>query len=77
LPAVLYVGRMDNYAFLYRCPTTGHKVQGLVRGNARSTDDTVTYETVTCLACNGLHLVDPSSGRVLGADAVRVPICTA
>ena len=62
-----YVGCMEKYTFLYRCPTTSHKVQGLVRGNARSTDDTV-YETVTCLACNGVHLVNPMSGRVLGGD---------
>jgi len=62
-----YVGRMENFTFLYRCPTTSHKVQGLVRGNARSTDDTA-YETVTCLACKGVHLVNPSSGHVLGAD---------
>jgi hypothetical protein len=62
---MLYVGRMDT--FLYRCPKTGHKVQGLVRANARSADYTV-YETVMCLACNGVHLVNPSSGRVLGAD---------
>jgi hypothetical protein len=54
--------------FLYRCPTTGHKVQGLLRRNVCSTDDAVTYETVTCLACNGVHLVDPGSGRVLGVE---------
>jgi len=58
---------MESYTFLYRCPNTSHKVQGLVRGNACSADNTV-YETVTCLACNGVHLVNPSSGRVLGAD---------
>jgi len=68
--AVLYLDGMDNYAFLYRCPTTGHKVQGFVRGNAGSTDGTATYETVTCLACKGVHLVNPNSGRVLGADPV-------
>jgi hypothetical protein len=66
LTAVPYVDGMDNYAFLSRCPTTGHKVQGLVRGNTRSTDGA--YETVTCLACKGVHLVNPNSGRVLGAD---------
>jgi hypothetical protein len=66
---MLYAGYMDSYTFLYRCPITSHRVQGLVRGGTRSTEDTVTYETVTCLACNGVHLVNPSSGRVLCADA--------
>ena len=70
---MLYVGCMESYTFLYRCPTTGHKVQGLVRGDAHSTDEAVTYETVTCLACNGVHLVDPSSGRVLGGDITLDP----
>ena len=58
---------MESYTFLYRCPTTSRKVQGLVRGNACSTDNTV-YEAVTCLACNGVHLVKPSNGCVLGVD---------
>jgi hypothetical protein len=72
---VLYVGCMDSYAFLYRCPITGHKVQALGRGNARSIDGTVTYETVTCLACKGVHLVNASSGRVLGIDAAPDVAC--
>jgi len=67
--------QMDTYTFLYRCPTTGHKVQGLVRGNARSTDETATYESVTCLACNDVHLVNPGSGRVLGADTAPNVAC--
>jgi len=27
-----------------------------------------TYEPVTCAACSRLHLVDPKTGRVLGAE---------
>jgi len=27
-----------------------------------------TYEAVTCLACTRVHLVDPRTGKVLGAD---------
>jgi hypothetical protein len=67
LPPALYVGDMDTYTFLYRCPTTGYKVQGLVADKAPSTRDTV-YEMVTCSVCNGVHLVDPNSGHVLGAE---------
>jgi hypothetical protein len=65
---MLYVGAMESHTFLYRCPTTGHKVQGLLHGRARCADDTATYETVTCLACNGVHLVNPRSGRIIGAE---------
>jgi hypothetical protein len=54
------------YTFLFRCPTTGHKVQGIVR--APVPDDTSTYETMTCMACSRVHLVNPTSGHVAGAD---------
>ena len=40
MPASLYVGGMESNTFLYRCPITGHEVQGLVPGNTGSTDDT-------------------------------------
>ena len=49
--------------FLFRCPVTGLNVQGL------TTDETETSagrkdqrEMVRCLACGGVHLVDPSRG---------------
>ena len=66
------------YTFLFRCPTTGHKVQGIVR--APVPDDTSTYETMTCMACSRVHLVNPTSGTLLaliwvvplgGADRLR------
>jgi hypothetical protein len=73
LLAIRYVGCVKSYTFLYRCPITGHRVQGLVPGNA--TDETTAYEPVTCLACNGVHLVNPRSGRVLGADTPPDATC--
>jgi hypothetical protein len=51
---------------LFNCPQTGHKVQGMLAEEVFGTGG-VRYETVTCLACAGVHLVDPDSGRVLGA----------
>jgi hypothetical protein len=30
--------------------------------------DDVTYEPVTCIACTRLHMVNPSTERVLGSD---------
>jgi RNase P subunit RPR2 len=50
--------------FLYRCPITGEKVQ------ARASDDPEegSYVQVMCLACAQAYLVNPKSGKVLGAD---------
>ena len=53
--------------FLFRCPNTGLRVQGWAADDG-SEDDRVTYEGVTCLACRGLHMVNPKTGEVLGSD---------
>jgi hypothetical protein len=34
-------------------------------------DDTEDYQTVTCLACQQVHLVSPATGKVLGEDDDR------
>jgi len=60
---------MTNYTFLYRCPITGHKVQGIV-GDKPTPDDAGIYETVTCTACARVHLINPSNGHVAGAIAI-------
>src|ERR1700688_1202488 len=51
---------------IYRCPTNGLKVQGWFAD--APADEGETYETVTCLACNGLHLINRRTGRTLGSD---------
>jgi hypothetical protein len=53
--------------FIYRCPSTGMKVQGWLADDP-SEDEGEAYETVSCLACKRLHLVSRSNGRVLGGD---------
>jgi hypothetical protein len=52
--------------FLYRCPNTGFQVQGYTP--EQISDDDSSFETVTCLACQQVHLVRPASGKVLGED---------
>ena len=53
--------------FLYRCPSTGLRVQGwLADDPAEHSDES--YEAVTCLACSRVHLVNPKSGKVIGED---------
>jgi hypothetical protein len=53
-------------AFIYRCPTTALNVQGWFADEV--VDDETAYETVTCLACSQVHLVNRVTGRVLGND---------
>lgn len=50
--------------FIYKCPYTGQRVQGWVADDGN--DDT--HRTLTCLACQRVHLVDPKTGKVLGRD---------
>jgi hypothetical protein len=53
-------------AFIYRCPTMGLKVQGWFADEVAHDEDA--YETMTCLACNRVHLVNRATGKVLGND---------
>lgn len=53
--------------FLFRCPTTGLNVQGW-SAEELSEDDAETYESVSCLACQRIHLINPKTGEVLRAE---------
>ena len=48
-------------AVIYRCPATGLSIDHWFEP-AEKPD---TYETVVCRACDRVHLVNVSSGRVL------------
>ena len=52
--------------FMYRCPNTGNLVQGLVVDEMSG--DASTYEAVNCLMCLQVHYVNPTTGKVLGAE---------
>jgi hypothetical protein len=52
---------------LFDCPRTGQKVQGMIAEQVSETSETH-YESVSCLACSGVHFIDPVRGRVLGAN---------
>lgn len=51
--------------FLYRCPITGKNVQGWAADDGNTADETL---TVTCLVYCHVHLVDPKTGRMMGAS---------
>ena len=52
-------------AFLYRCPNTGLNVQGWVADDPTADDS---FRAVICTACTRAHLVNPRTGKVIGAD---------
>ena len=58
--------------FIYRCPATGYNVQGEYQTDGLPLP---TFVPQTCLACQGLHLVDTATGR-LTSEAVRRPTPT-
>jgi hypothetical protein len=53
--------------FLYRCPKTCLRVQGWV-ADEWGRPEQQNYEAVKCLACGGVHLVNPVSGKTIGED---------
>ena len=50
---------------IFRCVQTGMNVQVWLP-DAEPTDQADSYETVTCPACTRLHLVNKSTGKILG-----------
>jgi hypothetical protein len=51
--------------FIFRCPNTGYNVQGLAPDNGAK-NGLENYESVTCLACQQIHYVNPKTGKMLG-----------
>jgi hypothetical protein len=57
-------------AALYRCPTTGLTVDEWVADvpdDAPESKNKTIFEALTCRACNRIHLVNLSTGKVLVA----------
>jgi hypothetical protein len=52
--------------FLFQCPNTGLNVQGWSAEQIPA--DSEIYVTMECIACRGVHLVNPSTGKVMGSD---------
>ena len=55
-------------AALYRCPATGLTVDEWVADGLLENKDRTFYEAITCRACNRIHLVNLSTGKVLAAS---------
>jgi hypothetical protein len=52
--------------FIHRRPNTGLNVQGFSAEEVPADDGS--YETLTCIVCRQVHLVNPTTGKVLGSD---------
>ncbi len=57
---------MATHAFLYCCPITGHKVQGVIPDAPAASR---VYQTLTCAPCAHVHLVNPTTDHVAGISA--------
>jgi hypothetical protein len=53
--------------FLYTCPVMSLTVQCWIADDPARTGDEV-YEPVNCLACTRVHLVNRTTGGILGVD---------
>jgi len=53
--------------FIFVCPRTGNKVQGLLAGEAADAH-AGDYEAVSCMACAGVHFVDSRTGFLMGPN---------
>jgi hypothetical protein len=51
---------------LFRCPITGHAVQGWIAEEIRSDPPQQVFVGLHCNACGQTHAVDPATGEVLG-----------
>lgn len=55
--------------FIYRCPATGHQVQGFSADDL-SVDSHI-YEPVFCALCRRFHNVNPATGAILGQGSAQ------
>jgi hypothetical protein len=56
-------------AFVYCCPNSRKYVQGWTAEDPYESEAEVdAYEAVRCPACLRTHMVNPKTGKVLGAD---------
>jgi hypothetical protein len=53
-------------SLIYRCPVTGKLVQTWSADDGGADDET--YEPFSCLACGQIHLVNRSTGHVIGQN---------
>ena len=53
---------------IFRCPTTGERVQTHVPSATPADGPQVRYDGVECLACGRMHFVNLETGRLLSEE---------
>ena len=51
---------------LFRCPITGHNVQGWIPEDLQADPAQQLFVSLRCSACAQLHAVNPATSEVLG-----------
>jgi hypothetical protein len=54
---------------IFRCPITGHRVQGWVAEEVPADPPQRLFVSLRCTACAQAHLVNPATGEVLGTGS--------
>jgi hypothetical protein len=54
--------------YIFKCPNTGLLVQDIAETHALSDSEHVLWVAVECLGCKQIHLVDQTTGRLLGDE---------
>jgi hypothetical protein len=55
-------------AIVFRCPNMKLNVHGWIVDDPTAKDDGDHYEPIVCTACTRVHLVNPTTGKVLGSN---------
>lgn len=51
---------------IFKCPTTGMKVQWETEEDSRIQDDAVLYQSIKCPGCTRIHFINRLTGKLLG-----------
>jgi hypothetical protein len=51
---------------IFRCPITGHNVQGWIPEDIRADPPQQVFVSLRCSACGQTHAVNPATAEVLG-----------
>lgn len=51
---------------IYRCPITGHNVQGWIAEDIPADPAQQVFVSLRCTACSQMHAVNPATAAVLG-----------
>jgi hypothetical protein len=57
---------MSLMSYTYLCPVTGKRVQAWLAEPVAP--DMVRFDAIDCIACGGTHLINPTTGKLMGDE---------